>query len=80
VEPNNRTFGCCMNAQAKRGTARTAGRILHKMIDRGLVPSHIQFNAVLDAHAKCQDGSVGITLALIRECRFVWCETECIHK
>ena len=62
LAPNNVTFGCCMNAQAKRGSAKVASDLLRKMLAGGLTPSHAQFNAVIDAHAKCQDGSAAEAL------------------
>merc|ERR1719355_374862 len=36
IAPNNRTFGCCMNAQAKHGNARTADELLRRMDRAGL--------------------------------------------
>ena len=57
LAPNNVKFGCCVNAQAKRGSTKVASGLLRKMLACGLTPSHARFNAVIDAHAKCQDGS-----------------------
>ena len=57
LQPNHMTYGCCINAQAKRGNAKVASMLLEKMLASGLRPSHAQYNAVLDAHARCSDGS-----------------------
>ena len=39
--------------------------LLHKMVAWGLTPSHAQFNAVIDAQAKCQDGSAADALRVL---------------
>lgn len=67
IEPNHMTFGCAINAQAKRGTARMASTLLDKMKARGVRASHVQYNAVIDAHAKCSDGSAAVALELLAE-------------
>ena len=65
LKPNHMTYGCCINAQAKRGNAKVASLLLEKMLASGLEPSHAQYNAVLDAHARCQDGSAQEALLVL---------------
>ena len=67
ITPNNITYGTCMNAQAKRGSAKMAMELLRKMLGQGLAPSHTQFNAVIDAHAKCPDGSAVEALLVLEQ-------------
>ena len=44
-----------------------ASALLRKMLSRGLKPTHAQFNAVLDAHARCSDGSASEALQVLAD-------------
>ena len=57
LEPNNITYGCCINVQSKNGTCKIAMNILNKMIEHNIKPYKQQLNALIKCQSLLSDGS-----------------------
>ena len=57
LEPNNITYGCCINVQSKNGSCKIAMDILNKMLENKIKPKKQQLNALIKCHSLKKDGS-----------------------
>jgi len=65
LTPNSVTYLCCLNAQARHGSAKMALAVLQKLRKQGLAVTHSQYNSAISACAKCGDGSGVLALQVL---------------